>query len=76
MLLDGKIGCRVCKTISNIDMFHKHGVHFIKEWINCQISSDVEKSMARKQHRKKIVKDANSKVCVTLTNFSWKEENN
>ena len=48
VLLDGKIGCRICNTINNIDRFRDHGMHLSKEWINWQISSDVEKSVARK----------------------------
>ena len=68
-MLDGKIGCRVCKTINNIDMFRDNGVHLIKEWINCRIFLDAEKSVAQKQLTKKIVKHANSKAHLTLTNF-------
>ena len=55
-------------------MISDHGMHLIKEWINCQISSDAEKSVAQKQHKKQIVKNAKSKTHLTLTNFSWKKE--
>ena len=33
------------------------------------------KECGTKQHRKKVVKHANSKAHLTLTNFSWKERN-
>ena len=56
MLLDGKIGCTVCKTISNIDMFRDRGMHLSKKWINCQSYSDAVKSVAGKPLGKKIVK--------------------
>ena len=75
LLLDGKIRCRICKTISIFDAFCDHGMNLNKESINCQISSDAEKSVAQKQLRKKNVKHANSKANLTLTNFSWRERN-
>ena len=43
-------------------MFYDHGMHLIKEWIKCQISSDAEKGVAQKQHRIKIVTYAISKA--------------
>ena len=74
LLLDGRIGCRVCKEINNIDIFRDHGMHLSKEWINCEISSDAEKSVAQKHLRKKIMKHANSKAHLTANKLFLERE--
>eukprot|EP00795_Rhopilema_esculentum_P011890 gene11890-2443_t len=74
MLHYDKIGCRVCKNIHSINMFRDHGIHLRREWINCEISSDAEKSAAQKQLRKKIVKHANSKAYLTANKLFLERE--
>ena len=77
LLLRGKIGCKVCRNVSSIDMFRDHGMHLSKEWVNCQISADAEKSAAQKLLRNKILKHLNSKAHLTANKLlleSWKRK--
>ena len=74
LFLRGKIGCKVCRNVSSIDMFCDHGMHLSKEWVNCQISADAEKSSAQKLLRNKILKHLNSKSHLTANKLLLEKE--